>query len=173
MGKRSDFERVKLDYYATPLKAVEPLLKHITHKKFCEPCAGAGVLINHLESYGFECLSAFDVNPLAARIRRGDASWIVEADLNDADAIITNPPWDRPVLHQIIERCSILRPTWLLFDADWMHTKQAAKHLEICRKIVSVGRVKWIEDSPGAGKENCCWYLFDANTPGATDFHGR
>ena len=52
------------------------------------------------------------------------------------------------------------RPTWLLFDADWAHTKQARPYLKYCDKIVSVGRVKWIPDSKMTGKDNCAWYLF-------------
>jgi hypothetical protein len=86
--------------------------------------------------------------------------------------IITNPPWDRAPLHQIIERCSRLAPTWLLFDADWMFTKQSAPYMKYCRHIVAVGRVKWIADSKGAGKDNCAWYMFD-DMGGTTQFHGR
>ena len=37
-----------------------------------------------------------------------------------------------------------LAPTWLLFDADWAHTKQAAPYLRHCSHIVSVGRVHWM-----------------------------
>jgi outer membrane protein assembly factor BamA len=94
-------------------------------------------------------------------------------DINNADLIITNPPWDRPPLHQIIQRCSTLAPTWLLFDADWMHTRQAAPFLSMCQEIVSVGRVKWIEGSNMPGKYNCCWYLFDANFRGIPKFYGK
>ena len=36
-----------------------------------------------------------------------------------------------------------------------------------------VGRVKWIEDSKSVGKDNCCWYLFDYNHTGPTEFYGR
>jgi hypothetical protein len=174
MGKRSDFERAKLDYYPTPASAVMALVPFLTRgQTFCEPCAGAGVLAGHLENHALRCVSAFDVRPLASGIRQHDASWIEELDLNGAELIITNPPWDRPVLHQIIERCSRLRPTWLLFDADWMHTGQAREHLQICRMIVSVGRVKWIEGSKNTGMDNCCWYLFDQNSTGPTTFVGR
>ena len=42
-----------------------------------------------------------------------------------------------------------------------------------CSKIVSVGRVKWIEGSKGVGKDNCAWYLFDAMKRGPTEFYGR
>jgi hypothetical protein len=41
------------------------------------------------------------------------------------------------------------------------------------RKIVSIGRVKWIEDSAGSGKDNAAWYLFDAIKAGPTEFYGR
>lgn len=173
MGKRSDFERKALDFYPTPMAAVKPLLPHLFQKlAFCEPCAGAGHLVRHLEESGFKCASAFDIKPQHDSIRCHDASFITKDDLNGADIIITNPPWDRVPLHQIIERCSLIAPTWLLFDADWMHTRQAAPYLQYCSKIVSVGRVKWIEGSDGAGKDNCCWYLFHSGQT-KTVFYGR
>ena len=78
-----------------------------------------------------------------------------------AQFIITNPPWNRKILHPMIEHFSSLAPTWLLFDADWMHTKQSAQYLTKLKKVVSIGRVKWIEGSSSVGKDNCCWYLFD------------
>jgi hypothetical protein len=65
-----------------------------------------------------------------------------------------------------------MRPTWLLFDADWMHTKQAATHLQYCQRIVSVGRLKWIPDTPHKGKDSCAWYLFQA-TKIETKFFGQ
>jgi hypothetical protein len=174
MGKRSDFEHRELAYYPTPVEAVRPLLPHLPgNVTFCEPCAGAGVLVRHLEDAGHNCLSAFDVSPRTEGIYIGDASFIGEKDVNGCAYIITNPPWERTVLHQIIERCSTLRPTWLLFDADWMHTKQATPYLEICQIIVSVGRVKWIEGSAGAGKDNACWYLFSKGPRNITTFWGR
>ena len=44
-----------------------------------------------------------------------------------------------------------------------------------CSKVVSIGRVKWIEGSKGVGKDNCCWYLFDAfkEDMKPTEFYGR
>ena len=86
--------------------------------------------------------------------------------------IITNPPWERKLLHPMIEQFSDLRPTWLLFDADWVHTKQAIPFMPRLRKIVSVGRVKWFDKT--AGKDNACWYLFDRHDETyATRFYGR
>lgn len=172
MGKRSDFDRSKHDFYPTPYKAVAPLFKHLeTGTTYCEPCAGDGALIKHLQP--FVCTACYDIAPQMPWMGTLDASFLVPSDLNGASHIITNPPWERDPLHQIIERCSTLAPTWLLFDADWMHTRQSQPYMPILAKIVSVGRVKWIEDSDMAGKDNCCWYLFDANHSGGTVFYGR
>ncbi len=41
------------------------------------------------------------------------------------------------------------------------------------KKIVSIGRVKWIEGSSSVGKDNCCWYLFDKSENNGIMFFGR
>jgi hypothetical protein len=88
--------------------------------------------------------------------------------------VITNPPWARNILHGVIDHFMAEgSPTWLLFDADWMHTKQSAPYIEYLEKIVSVGRIKWIEGSKHTGKDNCCWYLFTSGSSGPARFYGR
>jgi hypothetical protein len=62
------------------------------------------------------------------------------------------------------------KPTWLLFDADWMHTKQSVDYVQYLHKIVSVGRIKWFGNM--TGKDNCAWYLFENRTT-ETKFYGR
>ena len=89
------------------------------------------------------------------------------------EAFITNPPWSRDILHKIIVRLSSIAPTYLLFDAAWAHTKQSAPYMHLCKKIISVGRIKWIENSPYVGKEDCAWYQFDKNYTGNTIFVGQ
>jgi hypothetical protein len=77
-------------------------------------------------------------------------------------------------LHRLIIHLSSLAPTWLLLDADWAHTKQAIPYLERCRKIVSVGRVRWIPDSKMTGKDNCAFYLFQSGAASVPiEFYGR
>ena len=73
----------------------------------------------------------------------------------------------------MIEYFTAYRPTWLLFDADWIHTKQSIPYMGMLKKIVSIGRVKWIEDSKSVGKDNCCWYLFERDSSSHTKFYGR
>ena len=171
MGKRSDFVRVARDFYPTPMSAVIPLLPYLKpNTTFYEPCAGDGRLVDHIESYGHKCKQAWDIEPQSNNIIKADC---FDLTFTGADCIITNPPWDRHLLHPIIEHFSNQLPTWLLFDADWMHTKQSAPFMSRCEMIVSVGRVKWIPDSKMQGKDNCAWYLFDNTFNAKTIFIGR
>ena len=174
MGKRSSFKRRPQDAYDTPPEAVVPLIPHIyrEHKpvRFCEPCAGKGDLVDALTAYGLVCARARDIEPRRDDIERKDALTTLTGNI---DYFITNPPWTRAILHPLIELLSDQHPTWLLFDADWIHTKQAAPYLWRLRKIVSVGRLKWIPDSPHTGKDNVAWHLFDAHSEGRAQFFGR
>ena len=174
MGKRSYFERKPRDFYPTPIEAVKPLIPHMPRKfTFAEPCAGDGALCRHLEHYGGVCMWASDIDPQLEGIHKNDYSEIGYNELIESEYIITNPPWDRAILHPMIEHLSKQKPTWLLFDADWMHTKQSIPYLRYLHKIVSVGRIKWFGNT--TGKDNCAWYLFDAQTPPimGTFFYGR
>lgn len=169
MGKRSTFDRVPRDFYPTPLQAVLPLLPHLAPgTEFSEPCAGNGALIDHLEAHGHRCIWESDIAPQRVMFE-ADALKLIYVN----GTIITNPPWDRQILHPMIAHFSAQRPTWLLFDADWIHTRQSAPFLPWLRKVVSVGRVKWIPDSKMTGKDNCAWYLFDQKAEGPTVFIGR
>lgn len=172
MGKRSNFARIERDFYRTPEAAVIPLLAHLKPgTRFCEPCAGDGRLIDYLTAEGHTCAAAWDIEPGRADIDKNDAT---QGITSDVDCFITNPPWSRPILHGIISHLAPQAPTWLLFDADWIHTKQSGPFMPLLQKVVSVGRLKWIEDSPHTGKDNCCWHLFDGQRPsGGAEFVGR
>lgn len=178
MGKRSNFERRPRDFYSTPLAAVEPLIPHLPYTfTYIEPCAGDNRLVNHVQEltggHG-DCILASDIEPQSPEVLQADAFNIDVSDLG-MDYIITNPPWEREFLHRFIDKYLDIAPTWLLFDADWMHTKQSSILMSYCVKVVSVGRVKWIEGSKMTGKDNCCWYLFDGNPlrDAPTEFYGR
>ena len=171
MGKRSDFERVPRDFYPTPREAVLPLLRHLSPgTRFAEPCAGDGALVDHLREAGHLCTHASDIEPRRADIQEADA---LSGPWAGHTMFITNPPWDRKILHPLIVHLSDVAPTWLLFDADWMHTRQSAPFMPRLRRIVSVGRVKWIPDSKMTGKDNCAWHLFDKPSNGPAEFYGR
>ena len=171
MGKRSNFERVERDFYPTPREAVLPLVPHIGGEKwYVEPCAGDGALMISLDEFGLEVSGAYDIQPRAGWITKRDAlsgGW-------GPYLYVTNPPWRRDILHPLIERLTEQGGrAWLLFDADWMHTKQAIPYLPRLRKVVSVGRVKWIPDSKMTGKDNCAWHYFTQPSDEPTVFYGR
>ena len=166
------FKRRKQDAYDTPASCVMPLLPHLRGVgTFIEPCAGKGQLARVLCAEGLECVRALDVEPRHPGVRHGDA---LTADFSrlHADAIITNPPWTREIMHPMIEHFQKFAPTWLLFDADWAHTKQAVPFLDQCTHIVSVGRVSWMENGT-SGLDNCAWYRFDKQHEGGPRFFGQ
>lgn len=176
MGKRSNFPRRPQDKYDTPSKGGVALWPFLPKKRFTygELCAGRGDLIKAMPDRA-SCALAVDIKPRAKGIRRMNALNIRERHLDGVDLLITNPPWTRQLLHLMIEHFAQLRPTWLLFDSDWAYTLQARDLLKCCRKIVAVGRLRWIPDTPYDGKDNTSWYLFDrtGTYKGATRFYGR
>lgn len=162
MGKRSSYNRLPQDkYYTRDVRAVRPLLRHLPPgSRFIEPCAGAGHLRDHLEAAGHVCVQALDIAPEGPGIKAADA---LSAPLAPCDFIITNAPWDRPILHAMLARFSAHAPTWSLHDANWVNTGQARAFEGVLRAVQPVGRIKWIPDSAhDGGKEDCAWHLFDA-----------
>ena len=176
MSKRSNFERVpKENYPTTDPRPVAILASHLEGvETYAEPCVGDGILVQHLSDIGLDCGFACDVELRGIPAEGGvlptrfghvpcyqkDALNLSIMDVAGCDVIITNPPWRRDWLHPMIEHFASLKPTWLLFDADWAHTVQAAPYLAYCTRIVSVGRVKWFPDSPHQAMDNCAWYRF-------------
>lgn len=168
MGRRSSFKRIPRDLYPTPAEALPSLLPHLRPRtRFCEPCAGDGRLARMLEDAGHRCVGQWDIQPLASGIERYDARTRRHPQ---ARVYITNPPWTREVLHELIPWLSDHRPTWFLMDANWAFTKQARPFRDRCVKIVAVGRLKWFPDTPHASKDDSAWYLFDGRHDGPTEF---
>lgn len=165
MGKRSDFARRPMDDYPTidgrSVRSLAPYVRDIT--TFAEPCCGAGDLVRMLETIGLICVYAGD-------IKTGKDALVTD-DFNQPSAIITNPPWTRIILHRMVLHFQRIAPTWLLFDADWAHTRQAIPFMDQCSHIVAIGRLKWIPNSPFTGKDNCAWYRFDHRHSGGPRFY--
>ena len=166
MTKRNfqKFKRNKKDFYKTPKTAVIPLVPHLQKGiSFVEPCFGEGDLANALVDFGYILKDHSDI------LSGTDALGLTTCN---GDCFITNPPWNRKILHPLIENLSNIAPTWLLFDADWMHTKQSIPFLPRLIKIVSIGRISWMGNNI-SGFDNCAWYLFDLPKTTPTIFVGR
>lgn len=172
MGKRSSFERIERDQYDTPPEAVAPLLRHLEpHTRYIEPSAGRGALVKALEAAEHECVSAWDIEPRGSGIVQRDMLSMLASDIGDAKMVIANTPWKRKLMHQAIVTFRLAGiPAWLLIDANWAFTQQAAPYLPYCSRIVVIGRVCWFPDTETTGKDdaasgsNCC----RSNTPRST-----
>jgi hypothetical protein len=164
------------DFYPTPWEAVPALLPHLKdYQTYAEICAGNGALVDWLDLSHMTCNFASDLKPQRSDVKEFDAFTLRRNHLVDCEVIITNPPWSRKFLHRFIEFLmdEIKKPTFLLFDSDWMHTKQSIPYVHYLKKIISVGRLKWIEGSPHTGKDNCCWHLLDHSNQNRPKFFGR
>lgn len=169
MGKRSDFDKIPKDkYYTWDARAYAPM-KGIFRKidTFIEPCAGGGDMIRALHEIGPKCVYACDIEPTGERakdafpIRQLSYEQIKLGVLQQADYIITNPPWTRSAMHPFIEWCIQSRlPAWLLIDTNWASSKQARPLLAYCSDIVPTPRLKWIPDSKDSAKDDTAWYRF-------------
>jgi len=158
MGKRSSFERKPRDFYPTPAKAVAPLIPFLHSagiRTFAEPCAGEGDLVRHLESFGLRCVYAGDIST-------GQDALALD-DYGAADAIVTNPPYTRDLMHRLVVHFQGIAPTWLLLETDWVSTLQAVPYLGHCSDIVTIGRLRWIAGTDDDGYDNFAWYRFDAD----------
>ena len=158
MSKRASFSP-RDDWETIDYRAVDRLIPYLTHiQTFAEPCCGGGKLVDQLESYGLKCVYRHDI-----KFGR-DALKLTHDTLEGADAIITNPPWTRKILHPLIEHfvSLVTVPVWLLFDADWAFNQGSHKFLMYCSHIVPVGRLRWVPGTKTQGKDNVAWYRFHA-----------
>ena len=176
MGKRSpDFEKKPRDYYPTiDPSAVGALAPHLRIQTwFIEPCAGAGDLLKTLEQSGSVCVSAFDIAPQSCDVTKMDCLKLTtDRWFEQADCFITNPPFTWVILQPIMDHLISLLPTWLLLPADVIHNVRMAPYMKKCVKVVSIGRMYW-QDNKVKGVDNYCWYLFDKDHVGPTEFIGR
>jgi hypothetical protein len=198
MAKRTSgkFPRRLNDAYDTPTDpgSGEPILKLLPHlapgTRFIEPCVGAGALAMELERHEHHCVAAFDVKPRMKPRYAADGPNVVPLPVFKADAArfrlaaarrrgrvidancwISNPPWTRALLHPIILNLYFQLPFWALIDADWMHIEEAGPYVPLVRKVVSVGRVRWIPGTEHKGNDNAVWVLF-APPPAGLEFVG-
>lgn len=180
MGKRSEFKRVERDYYCTfDLKAgaaIKPFIEDVNN--YAEPFAGRGDLIQNLKDNDVKakCVLFSDIEPQDSSIDKFDAFSLTREDFlfREVDAIISNPPWNRKLLHKSIEHFAPIIQTWFLLDANWLFTKQAFPYInKYLTDVITIGRLKWIENTSMTGKDDCCWMRFSYDKEETTRFFGR
>ena len=107
MGKRTSRARIPKDAYLTidprAVAPVVPFLKNEGIRTFIEPCWGWGHVVGPLMRGGLQCLGRYDLEPKTlikvdpdlpgaqGHVIKRDGRELTFADLNGADAIVTNP----------------------------------------------------------------------------------
>ena len=106
-----------------------------------------------LEGEGFECVYSGDILTGQDALR--------ETNFGNADAIVTNGPWTRRLIHPLIAHFVAHAPVvWVLLDANWSWIQMSAPYIGSCTHVLPTHRVKWIEGSKYNAKDDCCWYRF-------------
>lgn len=164
MAKRSSYARRVADAYMTwDVRPVLDLLPHLAPgTRYREPCVGDGDLVAHLAAAGHECTYAADLPDDARLLPEGP------------DPVITNPPWTRVLLHEMILRFVVAAPyAWLLFDAGWQYTAQSGPYMPLCTDVVPCRRTRWIRGTDNDATDDTAWYRFSLDGDGTTRLHHR
>lgn len=171
-ARQSRYARRANDAYDTSDPgAVAPLLPFLQPgTRFIEPCAGAGDLVRQLQAAGHVCAAAFDIAPRAEGIEAIDAMsprWSAV----DGEIIITNPPYSRPLVHDLIDtftgRAGL---AWVLLEADFAHRRCNARFMVRCRLVLTIGQIRWVPGTKHKSTKLYAWYLFAQRTAGGTLF---
>ena len=176
MSKRSNFEKIPKDFYATvDPRAIPPkLVEFIRGKTYAEPCYGNGDLEDLLMDVA-TCRWRSDIRETVGSSKVMDAMCLSKEDIARCDYIITNPPFSRDVLLPLIDHFVSMKPTWLLLPAGYMNNIYFGSYMKRCSKVVSIGRIKWFKDSKHTSTDDFCWYFWvkGATTDTRTEFYGR
>lgn len=169
--------RNERDYYPTPIEAVAPLIPHLPETGvFMEPCAGDGRLARHIEQLTEMQVWArglLDIEPQHPSVTRFDALTLSPWHMIGVDFLVTNPPFAWDTLKPMIETFVDLKPTFLLLPFSYACNKRMAIYMERCRKVIPIGRVKWIEGSKQTSTDDFAWFMFDGEMRGYTKLYPR
>lgn len=145
------------DFYPTPMPTVRPLIPHLKAariREFCEPCAGEGHLVRHIESFGLRCVYAGDI------LDGGDALAIEHFPA----PVITNTPFSRSnfkLMLALIEHFMRAAPcAWLLLPHDRINTSYMRRFLPQISDVVVAGRDQWLENGK-RGTTDLAWFRLD------------
>lgn len=108
-----------------------------------------------------------DVEPdddLGYEIEQKDAQI---AKFNDCDYIITNPPFSQEyknicfnILKNSINSKNVKKGVWFLLPFNWCCNNDFQWAMKKCKRVVPIGRIKWIKGSKHSESKDCAWFYF-------------
>lgn len=160
MSKRSTFEKIPKDFYATiDPKAVAPMAEKFKGLKYASPCYGNGDLEDRLMDIA-TCVWRSDIRETVGCSKVLNGLDINKEDVKDADVVIENPPFSKNVLLPLIEHWVTLKPTWLLLPWDILQNKYMRPYVGIMQEAVPIGRLYWMPNKV-RGTDNYAFILFE------------
>jgi hypothetical protein len=153
-------DEVQDSYWPSPAEVITPgLVKHIKGLRYAEVCAGNGKLIRHLQPYA-KCVWASDVYSRHGKVVERCALSLTAAEMRTR-LVITNPPFSSKFLYRFLDHCiEECLTTWLFLPMDFGLRVTSAFVMPFCERIVAIGPVRFIEDSPSKGETNFAWFKF-------------
>lgn len=156
----SGYARKERDLYETPEWVTAALVPHIADRSVSvwEPACGSGKMVAALEKHF--------VHVIGTDIETGTDFF--QQRHTDADAIITNPPYETAT--EFITRSLALTQhaaglVAMLLRTDFDHAKGRQLLFGNCRqfakKLVLTKRIRWIEGSTGQPSFNHAWFIWD------------
>ena len=142
------------------------LIPHLAGiETFAEPCGSSeGAIVRGLTAAGLRCVYCGD-------IRHGQDA-LARDHYNNADAIITNVPYTRGDMHELIEHFLHVGPqSYLIIDHAWSASQWSGPFLQHCSDIVPVKRITWFEGTAYSEKRSHAWHRFDIRHLGGPHLH--
>lgn len=163
----SGYQRRDSDFYPTPSWVTDILLPHITpawETQIWEPASGQGHILRALYDNKYQNLIDTDI------IRENKNFLNLPSLFDDEETykwIITNPPYS--LAQEFVEHAINLTKRHdgkvaMLLNNNWDAAKGNSLFTSMpCfkKKIVITKRIRWIEGSTGAPRENHAWYIWD------------
>lgn len=179
-----EFERRPLDFYPTPARATEALLKVIGDDLMAyqgwECAAGTGA-ITHVVKDFFRDFVSTDIVPYEGFAPDGIVDFLhcnleqIEALVGfRPDAILTNPPYGKLAEQFARKALELMEPQQGLVIMICRHEWDAAKsrsdlfdHPAFAIKLTLRFRPRWIEGTDGAPRFPYSWYIWNWAKPAA------
>lgn len=157
----SGYERKANDCYETPAWVTEALLPHVPARvsSVWEPACGSGKMARALSEGRHFVVRHTDID--------SGTDFLVENSRCGADAIITNPPYDKAaefIEHALnLTACDGVVAMLLRTDFDHAKTRKAlfADHSAFAKKIVLTKRIVWFEPAKASPSFNHAWFIWD------------